>query len=160
MTNVKSTRAALYSRVAANNQMAGSVSIRDQVLQLESFCAFKGWRVVAKFADTGSGANASRPGFEEMIAAPDGGEPQVDVIVLHSMSLFPEARSFGSARGELFGGPDCSDAAIGEILATPMIETAQALDNIDEFLEVLGVDLIYVGPNDLARDLGRNPGPN
>lgn len=39
-----------------------------------------------------------------------------------------------------------------------MIETAQALENIDAILAVPGVDMIYVGPNDLALDLGERPG--
>ena len=67
-------------------------------------------------------------------------------------------RSFGPARGKLYGGPDYFDAANGEIFAMPMIETAQALENIDEILSVPGVDMIYVGPNDLALDLGEKPG--
>lgn len=67
-------------------------------------------------------------------------------------------RSFGPARGKLYGGADYFDAANEEILAIPMIETAQALENIDAILSVPGVDMIYVGPNDLALDLGERPG--
>ncbi|WP_299610330.1 aldolase/citrate lyase family protein [uncultured Tateyamaria sp.] len=67
-------------------------------------------------------------------------------------------RSFGPARGKLYGGPDYFDAANEEILAVPMIETAEALENIDAILAVPGVDMIYVGPNDLALDLGERPG--
>ncbi|MEO0503822.1 MAG: aldolase/citrate lyase family protein, partial [Pseudomonadota bacterium] len=33
-----------------------------------------------------------------------------------------------------------------------------ALENIDDILSVPGVDMIYVGPNDLALDLGERPG--
>lgn len=68
------------------------------------------------------------------------------------------SRSFGPARGKLYGGPDYFDAANDQILAIPMIETAQALENIDDILAVPGVDMIYVGPNDLALDLGEKPG--
>jgi 4-hydroxy-2-oxoheptanedioate aldolase len=39
-----------------------------------------------------------------------------------------------------------------------MIETAEALENIDDILGVEGVNMIYVGPNDLALDLGETPG--
>lgn len=71
----------------------------------------------------------------------------------------PEGRrSFGPARGKLYGGPDYFDKANGEILVMPMIETAEALANIDDILAVAGIDLIYVGPNDLALDLGETPG--
>ena len=68
------------------------------------------------------------------------------------------ARSFGPARGKLYGGHDYFDAANSEILVIPMIETAEALRNIDEILAVPGIDMIYVGPNDLALDLGEKPG--
>lgn len=68
------------------------------------------------------------------------------------------ARSFGPARGKLYGGADYFEAANGEIMAIPMIETAEALQNIDDILAVPGVDMIYVGPNDLALDLGEKPG--
>lgn len=67
-------------------------------------------------------------------------------------------RSFGPARGKLYGGPDYFDHANAEVMAIPMIETAQALENIDDILAVPGVDMIYVGPNDLALDLGERPG--
>lgn len=71
----------------------------------------------------------------------------------------PEGRrSFGPARGKLYGGPDYFERANDEILVMPMIETAEALANIDDILAVPGVDLIYVGPNDLALDLGETPG--
>ncbi len=67
-------------------------------------------------------------------------------------------RSFGPARGKLYGGADYFDGANGEILVIPMIETARAVDNLTEILSVPGVDMIYVGPNDLALDLGEKPG--
>ena len=42
----------------------------------------------------------------------------------------------------------------------PMIETTQALDNLDAILAVDGVDAIYVGPADLSITLGLPPGNN
>ncbi|MDD9717986.1 aldolase/citrate lyase family protein [Dinoroseobacter sp. PD6] len=68
------------------------------------------------------------------------------------------SRSFGPARGKLYGGPDYFEAANAEILAIPMIETAEAVDRIEAILAVPGVNMIYVGPNDLALDLGEGPG--
>ena len=38
-----------------------------------------------------------------------------------------------------------------------MIETRQAVENIDEILDVPGIDAIYVGPADLAFSLGKTP---
>jgi 4-hydroxy-2-oxoheptanedioate aldolase len=39
----------------------------------------------------------------------------------------------------------------------PMIETRQAVENIDAILDVPGIDAIYVGPSDLAFSLGKTP---
>ena len=39
-----------------------------------------------------------------------------------------------------------------------MIETAEAVDRIEEILDVDGVDMIYLGPNDLAFALDGNVG--
>jgi 4-hydroxy-2-oxoheptanedioate aldolase len=38
-----------------------------------------------------------------------------------------------------------------------MIETAQALDNLDAILSVEGLDAIYIGPSDLSLSLGCKP---
>ena len=44
------------------------------------------------------------------------------------------------------------------VLAFGMIETQEAIDNLDEILSVKGLDAIYVGPSDLSISLGYNPG--
>jgi 4-hydroxy-2-oxoheptanedioate aldolase len=59
-------------------------------------------------------------------------------------------RSFGPSRGLLYGGPDYVDCANDAVMAIPMIETSEAVDRIEEILDVEGVDMIYMGPNDLA----------
>jgi len=59
-------------------------------------------------------------------------------------------RSFGPSRGLLYGGKDYVARANETVMAIPMIETAAAVERIDEILAVEGVDMIYLGPNDLA----------
>ncbi len=68
-------------------------------------------------------------------------------------------RSFGPARGLLYGGPDYAARANGEILTLAMIETREGLDNLDAVLATPGLDGVYVGPNDLALALGCAPVP-
>jgi 4-hydroxy-2-oxoheptanedioate aldolase len=82
-----------------------------------------------------------------------------DAARLVSACRYPPAgrRSFGPARGLLYGGPDYFAHADGEILALAMIETREALDNLDAILATPGLDGVYVGPNDLAIELGREP---
>jgi 4-hydroxy-2-oxoheptanedioate aldolase len=43
------------------------------------------------------------------------------------------------------------------VVAFAMIETAQALDNLDAILSVEGLDAVYVGPSDLSLALGCAP---
>jgi hypothetical protein len=52
---------------------------------------------------------------------------------------------------------DYQKTANDEILVMPMIETRQAVENIDEIVDVPGIDAIYVGPADLAFSLGKTP---
>lgn len=66
-------------------------------------------------------------------------------------------RSFGPARGLLYGGPDYFAHANDEIVALAMIETRQGLDNLDAIVATEGIDGIYVGPNDLCLALGVAP---
>ena len=66
-------------------------------------------------------------------------------------------RSFGPIRASLYGGADYPAHANQTIVTFAMIETAQALDNLDAILSVEGLDAIYVGPSDLSLSLGCKP---
>ena len=50
--------------------------------------------------------------------------------------------------------------ATDNVAVIPMIETAQAIANLDEVLSVPGIDAIYVGPADLSISLGLPPRNN
>ena len=66
-------------------------------------------------------------------------------------------RSFGPIRALLYGGADYPQHANDTIVAFAMIETAKALDNLDDILSVEGLDAIYIGPSDLSLSLGCTP---
>ena len=66
-------------------------------------------------------------------------------------------RSFGPIRALLYAGADYPTHANDTVIAFAMIETAEALDNLDEILSVDGLDAIYVGPADLSLALGCAP---
>lgn len=66
-------------------------------------------------------------------------------------------RSWGPVRASIYAGADYGDHANAEVVVMPMIETADALKNLDEILSVPGVDAIYVGPSDLSLALGYKP---
>src|SRR5437773_6640279 len=70
-------------------------------------------------------------------------------------------RSIGGAFGPYGFGitdwPSYARAANDEILVIVQIESAQALQNLDEILSVPGIDVAFVGPNDLHAQLGLTP---
>jgi 4-hydroxy-2-oxoheptanedioate aldolase len=66
-------------------------------------------------------------------------------------------RSFGPIRALLYGGADYPQHANDTIVTFAMIETAQALDNLDDILSVEGLDAVYIGPSDLSLALGCRP---
>ncbi|MEJ8826474.1 aldolase/citrate lyase family protein [Variovorax humicola] len=66
-------------------------------------------------------------------------------------------RSFGPIRALLHGGADYPQHANDTIVTFAMIETAKALDNLDDILSVEGLDAIYIGPSDLSLALGCRP---
>jgi len=81
-----------------------------------------------------------------MISTPE------EAAALVSACRYPPlgTRSFGPSRGLLYGGPDYVAKANETVMAIPMIETAEAVERIDEILAVPGIDMIYLGPNDMA----------
>ncbi|ONG47727.1 2,4-dihydroxyhept-2-ene-1,7-dioic acid aldolase [Pseudoroseomonas deserti] len=67
-------------------------------------------------------------------------------------------RSFGPIRAGIYGeAGSYFDTANKDIAVLPMIETKQALDNLEAILDTPGVDGIYVGPSDLGLSLGLAP---
>ena len=67
-------------------------------------------------------------------------------------------RSSGPIRAALYGGADYHMKANDIVLAFGMIETREALDNLDEIMSVKGLDAVYIGPSDLSISLGYAPG--
>jgi 4-hydroxy-2-oxoheptanedioate aldolase len=66
-------------------------------------------------------------------------------------------RSFGPIRAGLYAGAGYADEANQEIACVAMIETAEALENLDEIMSTPGLDGVYIGPSDLAYAIGLKP---
>jgi 4-hydroxy-2-oxoheptanedioate aldolase len=63
-------------------------------------------------------------------------------------------RSHGPHRATLYAGGEYPDRANEVVLPIAMIETAEAVANLDDILSVPGLGGIYVGPADLSRSYG------
>ncbi len=67
-------------------------------------------------------------------------------------------RSFGPFRASLYAGADYAAGANEAVVTMAMIETAEALENLEEIMDVPGLDAVFVGPADLGQSLGEGPG--
>jgi 4-hydroxy-2-oxoheptanedioate aldolase len=63
-------------------------------------------------------------------------------------------RSFGPIRANLYAGNDYFAKANQTILALAMIETSEALENVEEIAATPGLDGLYIGAVDLSISLG------
>ena len=66
-------------------------------------------------------------------------------------------RSFGPMRAVYYAGFDYFVYANREVCCIPQIETAEAVENLDDILSVPGIDAVYIGPMDLSISLGLPP---
>jgi 4-hydroxy-2-oxoheptanedioate aldolase len=79
---------------------------------------------------------------------------------LAAACLYPPQgkRSNGPIRAAAYGeASPYQSIANDEVLVIPMIETQEAIDNLDAILDVPGISGIYVGPSDLGFSLGLKP---
>ena len=66
-------------------------------------------------------------------------------------------RSFGPMRAQLIYGPDYFSKANENIMSFAMIETKQAVENLDEIMSVPNLTGVYIGPADMSSSYGLPP---
>ncbi len=69
------------------------------------------------------------------------------------------SRSYGPRRAAIYAGADYADHANDTVLAIAQIETAAAMKNLAAIAAVPGLDMLFLGPNDLRLSLGMRPRP-
>ena len=67
------------------------------------------------------------------------------------------SRSYGPTRAALVHGADYASWANAEIVALAMVETAQALENLEAIVATPDLDGVYIGPADLSLSMGYTP---
>jgi 4-hydroxy-2-oxoheptanedioate aldolase len=83
---------------------------------------------------------------------------EAEQAIVRGMYAPRGARSSGPTRAQPLEGPDYAEVANDHVLIVPMVETAEAVENIDGILSTDGVDAIYVGPMDLGVSMGLGRG--
>lgn len=72
---------------------------------------------------------------------------------------FPQGgRSVGPLRASLYAGSDYFQHANDTVVTMAMIESEEAVKNLEEILKTPHLDAIFVGPSDLAVTMGEAPG--
>jgi 4-hydroxy-2-oxoheptanedioate aldolase len=88
--------------------------------------------------------------------------PMIEAVsqarLLVEATRYPPAgnRSFGPARGLLYGGGDYFRNANRTIVRLAMVETALGVTMLEDICSVEGLDGVFVGPNDLGLSLGKD----
>ena len=89
------------------------------------------------------------------VVVPDVKTPEQAAAAVRASRYRPDGeRGIGSTRGQLVFGSDYFKMANELVTVIVMIEDGKAVDNIDAILAVPGVDVAFIGPNDLASTLG------
>ena len=89
--------------------------------------------------------------------------PQIETVedcrrFVDACRYAPEGRrSWGPTRGLLYGGTDYFKYYKESIVTVALIETAKGVRNMREIAATPGLDMLYVGPNDLTIDYGGQP---
>jgi 4-hydroxy-2-oxoheptanedioate aldolase len=84
---------------------------------------------------------------------------QAEAVVRSARYAPDGSRSWGPVMAGMRHADNRTWAA-DNIAVIPMIETVEAISNLDDILSVPGVDAIYVGPADLSISLGLEPYAN
>jgi 4-hydroxy-2-oxoheptanedioate aldolase len=72
------------------------------------------------------------------------------------MTIDASDSAISNRRAVLYGGADYIAKANETVLAIVQVESALGLKNVGEIASVKGLDMIYIGPTDLALSLGRD----
>jgi 4-hydroxy-2-oxoheptanedioate aldolase len=96
-------------------------------------------------------------GFEAVICPMINSRVEAENFASYTRYAPRGIRSFGPTRSVNVFGPSYGKAANDQVVAFAMIETAAALNNLEEILTVPEIDGIYIGPSDLALSLGFAP---
>ena len=81
-----------------------------------------------------------------------------ELAVQCSMYAPRGSRSSGPVRAEPLEGPEYAEVANEHVQVIPMVETTEAIENLDAILATPNVDAIYVGPMDLGVSMGLGRG--
>ena len=133
----------------------GLVDYSDVVPMLQAMHASRVVPLVrVPWLDAGAIMKALDAGAYGVICPMINNRQQAEQLVSYVRYPPDGTRSFGPTRALLSAGADYAAQANDEILCLAMIETAEAMENLEEIVSTPGIDGVYIGPSDLALGIG------
>ncbi len=132
----------------------GAIGYTDMLHMLQSVAAYDVTPLVrVPWLEPGAIMKAMDAGAYGIICPMVNNRAQAEELVSYMRYPPLGTRSFGPTRAVYPAGSDYFSHANKEILCIAMIETAEAMDNLDEIVSTQGLDGIYIGPADLTLGL-------
>lgn len=132
----------------------GPIGYTDSLHMLQSISAYDVTPLVrVPWLDPAAIMKAMDAGAYGIICPMINNREQAERLV--SFMCYPPlgTRSFGPTRIAYSAGSNYAGEANEQILCIAMIETAEAMDNLDEIVSTPGIDAVYIGPTDLSLGL-------
>ena len=133
----------------------GIVDYADAVPMLQAMRASKVVPLIrVPWLEAGSIMKALDAGAYGVICPMINNRQQAEQLVSYGHYPPDGTRSFGPTRALLSAGANYAKKANEEIICLAMIETADAMENLEEIVSTPGLDGVYIGPSDLALGIG------
>jgi len=129
----------------------GVMAYNDMLSILQSTLAYDVTALVrVPWLEPGAIMRAMDAGAEGIICPMVNNRQQAEELVSYMRYPPLGTRSFGPTRIGVSAGADYASKANEQILCIAMIETAEAMQNLDQIVSTPGLDGIYIGPADLT----------
>ncbi len=132
----------------------GAIGYSDSLQMLQAIAAYDVTPLVrVPWLDPGAIMKSMDAGAYGIICPMINNRQQAEALVSYMRYPPLGTRSFGPTRAVYPAGKDYFKHANDEVLCIAMIETAEAMSNLDEIVSTPGIDGIYIGPADLTLGL-------
>ncbi len=129
----------------------GVMAYNDMLSMLQSTTAYDVTPLVrVPWLEPGAIMRAMDAGAYGIICPMVNNRAQAEELVSYMRYPPLGTRSFGPTRIGVSAGDDYAAQANEQILCIAMVETAEAMANLDEIVSTPGIDAIYIGPADLT----------
>ncbi len=132
----------------------GPIGYTDTLHMLQSLSAYDVTPVVrVPWLDPAAIMKAMDAGAYAIICPMVNNRQQAEQLVSYMRYPPLGARSFGPTRIVYGAGSDYAASANDQILCIAMIETSEAMSNLEDIVSTPGLDGVYIGPADLSLSL-------